>query len=54
MLPRLMVAPTLALVVLSAGFTVAAGPLFALSGQAATDLLARTPYVEAVLPEGVP
>jgi multicomponent Na+:H+ antiporter subunit D len=54
MLPRMMVAPTLALVALSAGFTLVAGPLFELSGQAAADLLARHPYVEAVFPEGVP
>ena len=53
MLPRLMIAPTVALVVLGLGLTVVAGPLFDLSSDAADDLLRRTPYVEAVYP-GVP
>lgn len=54
MLPRLMVAPTLALVVLGVGLTLVAGPLFEVSSQAAADLLLRTPYIEAVFPQGAP
>jgi multicomponent Na+:H+ antiporter subunit D len=54
MLPRLMIAPTVALVVLGLGLTVVAGPLFDLSSDAADDLLRRTPYVEAVYPGGTP
>ena len=48
LLPRLMVAPTLVLVVLGMGLTLAAGPLFTITDSAAADLLERTPYVEAV------
>ncbi|HWS38380.1 MAG TPA: Na+/H+ antiporter subunit D [Actinoplanes sp.] len=48
--PRLMVTPTAALVIAGAALTLAAGPLYALSDNVAGDLLARTPYVEAVLP----
>jgi multicomponent Na+:H+ antiporter subunit D len=50
LLPRLMVAPTLVLVVLGMGLTLAAGPLFSITDQAAADLLERTVYVEAVFP----
>ncbi|NBE82030.1 Na+/H+ antiporter subunit D [Micromonospora rubida] len=53
-LPALMVGATAALVVLGLVFTVAAGPLFGVSTDAATDLRARTPYVRAVLPGGAP
>ncbi|MEU6072943.1 Na+/H+ antiporter subunit D [Micromonospora sp. NPDC047074] len=53
-LPRLMIAPTVALVVLGLALTVVAGPLFDLSTDAADDLLRRTPYVEAVFPDGAP
>jgi multicomponent Na+:H+ antiporter subunit D len=48
LLPRLMVAPTMLLVALGMGLTLAAGPLFAVTDSAADDLLQRTPYVEAV------
>ena len=54
MLPRLMVVPTLALVVLGVALTVVAGPLFEVSTESAADLLGRTAYLEAVFPEGVP
>ncbi|GAA3383272.1 Na+/H+ antiporter subunit D [Cryptosporangium minutisporangium] len=53
-LPRLMVAATLALVVLGVGLTVVAGPLFDISTDAATQLLDRQPYVRAVFPDGAP
>ncbi|MFF5216015.1 Na+/H+ antiporter subunit D [Micromonospora sp. NPDC000442] len=53
-LPKLMIAPTLALVVLGLVLTVVAGPLFDLSTDAADDLLRRTPYVDAVFPGGAP
>ncbi|WP_306204975.1 Na+/H+ antiporter subunit D [Actinoplanes sp. RD1] len=52
-LPKLMVWPTVALVTLGAGLTVAAGPLFALGDQAAAELLERTGYVEAVFGGGL-
>ena len=48
LLPRLMVAPTMLLVALGMGLTLAAGPLFTITDSAAADLLERTPYVEAV------
>ncbi|GIJ20234.1 Na+/H+ antiporter subunit D [Micromonospora lutea] len=51
-LPALMVGATVALVVVGVGLTVVAGPLFEYTGQAATDLIERTPYVRAVLPGG--
>jgi multicomponent Na+:H+ antiporter subunit D len=47
--PRLMVTPTAALVVAGVVLTLAAGPLYALTDVVAGDLLARTPYVQAVL-----
>ncbi|WP_433789552.1 Na+/H+ antiporter subunit D [Actinoplanes sp. CA-252034] len=47
---RLMVTPTAALVVAGVVLTLAAGPLYSLTDTVAEDLLARTPYVEAVLP----
>ncbi|PWR17391.1 Na+/H+ antiporter subunit D [Micromonospora sicca] len=53
-LPALMVGATAALVVLGVGLTLAAGPLFEVTADAATDLRARTPYVRAVFPAGVP
>jgi multicomponent Na+:H+ antiporter subunit D len=49
LLPRLMVGSTMAMVALGVALTVLAGPLFAVSEQAATDLLGRTAYVSAVL-----
>jgi multicomponent Na+:H+ antiporter subunit D len=48
MLPRLMVAATLALVVLGTGLTVVSGPLIEVTTRAAADLLGREPYVRAV------
>ncbi|WP_262284568.1 Na+/H+ antiporter subunit D [Micromonospora sp. MA102] len=53
-LPGLMVGATAALVVLGLVLTVAAGPLFRVTSDAATDLRQRTPYVRAVLPVDVP
>jgi multicomponent Na+:H+ antiporter subunit D len=47
--PWLMVAPTVALVVLSLAVAVAAGPLIELSRRAAADLLDTRSYVHAVL-----
>ncbi|MET7970726.1 Na+/H+ antiporter subunit D [Micromonospora sp. NPDC005305] len=49
-LPRLMVGATAALVLLGLVLTLAAGPLFRVTADAATDLRQRTPYVRAVLP----
>ncbi|MCW2747735.1 MAG: hypothetical protein JWP10_877 [Nocardioidaceae bacterium] len=48
-LPRAMVLPTLALVAVGVGLTLAAGPLFALTSHAAVELHERTPYIQAVL-----
>ncbi|MET7469521.1 Na+/H+ antiporter subunit D [Micromonospora sp. NPDC005686] len=53
-LPGLMVGATTALVALGVLFTLAAGPLFQVTADAATDLRERTPYVRAVLPGDVP
>ncbi|QSB07111.1 Na+/H+ antiporter subunit D [Natronoglycomyces albus] len=53
-LPKLMVIPTLILVAFSLALTIFAGPLFELTTESATDLLERTPYIEAVFPDGVP
>lgn len=51
-LPRGMVGSTAALVIIGVGLTVVAGPLYGYTDRAAVDLRARTPYIEAVLPEG--
>ncbi|MET9861362.1 Na+/H+ antiporter subunit D [Streptomyces smyrnaeus] len=48
-LPVSMAGATTALVLFGLAFTVLAGPLFALTDRAAGELLARTPYVEAVI-----
>lgn len=48
-LPKMMVYSTMGLVVLGIAMTVFAGPLFELSQDAATSMLERTPYIEAVL-----
>lgn len=53
-LPIGMVAPTVVLVVVGVSLTLVAGPLFAITDRAATDMLARTPYITAVFPGGVP
>jgi multicomponent Na+:H+ antiporter subunit D len=52
-LPRVMVATTAAMVVLTVVLTGIAGPLYGLADRAAADLLERTPYIEAVFGNGV-
>ncbi|HEX2046346.1 MAG TPA: Na+/H+ antiporter subunit D [Acidimicrobiales bacterium] len=47
--PRLMVAPTAALVVISLLVAIGAAPLYDLSRQAADALVERTPYIQEVL-----
>ncbi len=47
--PRLMVAPTAALVAISLVVAIGAAPLYDLSREAAHTLTERTPYIEAVL-----
>jgi multicomponent Na+:H+ antiporter subunit D len=51
-LPLSMVLPTAVLVGVSLVFTLVAGPMFAYTDRTATDLLRRTPYLEAVLDGG--
>ncbi len=48
-LPRSMVGATVALVAFSLALTVFAGPLISYASEAAVELQARTPYIEAVL-----
>ncbi|WP_444964076.1 Na+/H+ antiporter subunit D [Nocardiopsis sp. M1B1] len=48
-LPKSMVGATVALVVFSIALTVLAGPLIEYSSDAAVELQARSPYIEAVL-----
>ncbi|HWN26051.1 MAG TPA: Na+/H+ antiporter subunit D [Actinomycetospora sp.] len=52
-LPRVMAGATAALVTLGLALTVVAGPLYAVADQAAADLVARTPYVQAVFAQTV-
>lgn len=52
--PRGMLAPTALLVVVGVAITVFAGPLYDYTDRAAHDLRARTPYISAVFPGGVP
>jgi multicomponent Na+:H+ antiporter subunit D len=52
-LPRSMLGATVGLVAVSLLLTVVAGPLFAFTDRAAEDLLERSPYISAVLPEDV-
>jgi len=52
-LPRVMAGATAALVVLGLSLTVAAGPLYAVADQASDDLVARTPYIQAVFAQTV-
>ena len=52
-LPRVMAGATGALVALGLSLTVVAGPLYAVADQAAADLVARTPYVQAVFAQTV-
>jgi multicomponent Na+:H+ antiporter subunit D len=51
---RLMVAATTALVVAGVALTLVAGPLYDFSYAAATELIARAPYVQAVFSAGAP
>lgn len=51
-LPAGMVGPAAALVVLGLALTVVAGPLYAYADRTAEALRERTPYIEAVLPDG--
>ncbi|MBN9325627.1 MAG: Na+/H+ antiporter subunit D, partial [Cellulomonas sp.] len=50
--PPGMIGATGALVTASLALTVFAGPLYAYTGRAAQALADRTPYIQAVLPEG--
>ncbi len=52
--PRSLIAPTIGLVVVSTALTLVAGPLYAFTDRAATDLRERAPYISAVFPAGVP
>ncbi|MCZ2825473.1 MULTISPECIES: Na+/H+ antiporter subunit D [unclassified Modestobacter] len=47
-LPAVMMAATTAMVLLTVGLTVIAGPLYGMTERAAGDLRERTPYIEAV------
>ena len=47
-LPRVMVGSTAAMVVVTVGLTVLAGPLYGVAERAAGDLLDQTPYISAV------
>ncbi|MBW8730738.1 MAG: Na+/H+ antiporter subunit D [Terrabacter sp.] len=49
-LPRTMLAATAAMTVVGLLITVVAGPLFAYTQRAATDLMSRDPYITSVLP----
>ena len=51
-LPQVMVGATAAMVAVTVALTALAGPLYAVTDQAARDLLERTPYVEAVFGSG--
>jgi len=53
-LPYWMTVPAAGLVAVSLAITVVAGPLFAYTDRAATDLLDGTPYLSAVLGEDAP
>ncbi|GAA4866976.1 Na+/H+ antiporter subunit D [Actinomycetospora straminea] len=52
-LPKVMAGATGALVALGLSLTVVAGPLYAVADQAADDLVARTPYIDAVFAQTV-
>ncbi len=53
-LPLGMMVPAAALVTVGMAITIIAGPLFGVTDRAAGELRERTPYVEAVFPDGVP
>lgn len=52
-LPRTMAAATTALVTVGVAITVFAGPLYSVADDAAADLVARTPYIDAVFSQAV-
>lgn len=52
-LPRGMVVTSALLVAVGLGITFVAGPMYGFADRAATDLLDRQPYIQAVLPAGV-
>ncbi|MEJ2888374.1 Na+/H+ antiporter subunit D [Actinomycetospora aeridis] len=52
-LPKVMAGATGALVALGLSLTVLAGPLYTVADQAADDLVARTPYIQAVFAQTV-
>ncbi|MDQ4085508.1 MAG: Na+/H+ antiporter subunit D [Actinomycetota bacterium] len=54
LMPPVMVGATTAMVAVGVALAVLAGPLWALTTRAAEDLRDRTPYITAVLPDGVP
>lgn len=49
LLPAGMIAPTVGIVTVGVALTIFAGPLFGLADAAAESMLARSPYIEAVL-----
>jgi multicomponent Na+:H+ antiporter subunit D len=51
-IPAGMIGPTAALITFGLALTVAGGPLYAYTARAARSLVERTPYIEAVLPDG--
>ncbi len=52
-LPRGMVQPTLALVLMGLSLTIFAGPLYAYSQRSAATMMQPSSYIDAVLPDGV-
>ncbi|HEX2176514.1 MAG TPA: Na+/H+ antiporter subunit D, partial [Nocardioidaceae bacterium] len=54
LMPPVMVGATTVMAAVGVALAVVAGPLWGVSTRAAEDLRARTPYVSAVLPDGVP
>jgi multicomponent Na+:H+ antiporter subunit D len=52
--PRGMTLPAAGLVAVGLSLTFLAGPLFGITDRAARDMLARDPYIDAVLPAGAP
>lgn len=53
-MPRLMVGATAAIAAAGVAITLVAGPLFEFADATAESLSRRTPYIDAVLPEGAP
>jgi multicomponent Na+:H+ antiporter subunit D len=54
LMPPVMVGAAAVMAAVGVALAVVAGPLWAVSTRAAEDLRARTPYVSAVLPDGLP